>query len=264
MLPRVNVVRGDHADYLLFSTRDAVSAAIHDRGSWAAPLLSISKMFYSDLSAPLVIDIGANLGAYSIPVAKDIAAQSGCVYSYEPQRIIYYQLCGNAFLNRLDNLYAFNIAIGEEDGTLLIPSIDYERSTNIGAFSLDPQLNDRPRGVELNSNLKPAEVAIARLDSLKFAGTAALVKIDVEGLELQVLKGARGFLEEHHFPPLLLEAWSEDWFKEERRALLEYLGALGYQYVAIQDELIAQHPRFPRQIKFAIGTDSNLYMERIR
>jgi FkbM family methyltransferase len=264
MLPRVNVVRTDRADYLLFSTNDAISRTIYANGTWAEPLLDISRMFYSDAEAPLIIDVGANLGAYSVRVAKDIATQSGCVYSYEPQRIIYYQLCGNVFLNRLDNIYAFNMAIGEQDGSLLMPSIDYDTSANIGGFSFDQESNERLKPVGLNSNQKSSEVAVARLDSLTFPGAPALVKIDVEGLELQVLKGARGFLEEHSFPPLLLEAWTADWFSDRRQALLDFLSILGYEYFSIHDELIAQHPKFPRQIKFVVDANSTIQMIRVR
>lgn len=264
MLPRVNIVRGDQADYMLFSTRDAISSAIYSNGAWAAPLLNISKLFYDDVAAPLIVDIGANLGAYAIPIAKSVAAQSGSVYAFEPQRIVYYQLCGNAFLNRLDNLFAYNMAIGDRDGSQLIPSIDYEKSMNIGGFSLDQQSNQRRGAVALKPAEQSAEVVIARLDSLTLPKAPALIKIDVEGMELEVLQGARGMLESHDFPPLLLEAWNLDWFKEKRQALLDLLGALGYEYFQISDELFAQHPKFSRQIKFHANGDGVVQVNRVR
>jgi len=264
MLPRVNLIRTDIADYLLFSTDDAVSRTIYSAGSWASPLLTISQMFYRDMEAPLIIDIGANLGAYSIPVAKEISAVRGMVYAFEPQRIIFYQLCGNTFLNRLDNLFTFNVAIGDYDGSLQIPSIDYGKSKNIGGFSLDEKVRGILDSVSLKADEKPHEVPISRLGSLSFPKSPALIKIDVEGLELQVIRGAVSFLEEHLFPPLLLEAWNLDWFKEQRQELLQYLNFLGYDYFVIQDEIIAQHPRFPRQVRFNIDAASTIQMIRVR
>jgi len=56
---------------------------------------------------------------------------------FEPQRIIYYQLCGNIVLNRLDNFRAFNQAVGDSDGDIEMPEINYENNVNIGAFSLE-------------------------------------------------------------------------------------------------------------------------------
>ena len=250
MLPRVNLVRADAADFLLFSTADSVSSTIYNTGSWASPMLTISGMFHQGETAPLILDVGANLGAYAIPIAKEIAAGGGQVYCYEPQRIVYYQLCGNTFLNRLDNLYAFNMAIGAEDGTVTIPAIDYGLSKNIGGFSLDAQATSLLGSVAIDAGHQGNAVPLARLDSLTFPKGPALIKIDVEGLELQVLQGATGLLETHAFPPLLLEAWKLEWFKDRRGELLQYLARLGYQCFEIMDEIVAQHPSFPRQVQF--------------
>lgn len=264
MLPRVNLVRADGADYLLFSTQDAISKTIYANGSWAAPLLMIARMFYQDAPAPLVIDVGANLGGFAVPLAKDIAAAGGVVYAYEPQRIVYYQLCGNAFLNRLDNLLAFNMALGDHDGQLSLPAIDYGNSKNIGGFSLDRQAIETLQPVATHAQGLGSEVPLRKLDSLALPGPPALIKVDVEGLELQVLQGAAGYLEQHHFPPLLLEAWNLDWFKERRALLLAHLAALGYQCFIIQDEIIAQHPRFARQIQFFTDPAGTIQMVRVR
>ena len=264
MLPRVNLVRTDTADYLLFSTQDAISRTIYNTGSWASPLLMISRMFYLEATAPLVIDVGANLGAYAVPVAKDIAAIGGRVYAYEPQRIVYYQLCGNTFLNRLDNLLTFNMAIGEHDGRITIPPINYTDSKNIGGFTLDNQARQTLQSVATEAGGLASEVPIARLDSLALPGPPSLIKIDVEGLELQVLLGAAGYLETHNFPPLLLEAWNLDWFKERRQSLLDHLGSLGYECFVIQDEIIAQHSKYPRQIKFFVDQQGTIQMLRVR
>jgi len=92
----------------------------------------------------------------------------------------------------------------------------------------------------------------------------ALIKIDVEGLELDVLKGGTAFLERHGFPPLLLEAWNLEWFSEKRAALLDYLRTLGYTWFAMGDELVAQHPSFARQVSFETGADGVIRMNRTR
>jgi len=106
-------------------------------------------------------------------------------------------------------------------------------------------------------------VPMLRLDSLVLPKAPCLIKIDVEGLELQVLQGGADFLSRHNYPPLLLEAWSGEWFTADRAKLCDYIAALGYRTFVIGDELIAQHPLHPRQIYFA-QNDGGLQMGRVR
>ena len=264
MLPRVNLIHGSTANYLLFATGDAISATIYKNGVWAEPLVTISSFFFADEPQPFVMDIGANLGAYSVPVAQEIAAAGGFVYAYEPQRIVYYQLCGNVFVNRLDNVYTHCIALGNDDGKLQLPAIDYENSVNIGGFSVDPAIREHQNCISTSVARHEPEVPLARLDSLALPKSPCLIKIDVEGLELQVLQGGAQCLAHHNYPPLLLEAWTGDWFAPERQKLLDYIVALGYTTFAIGDELIAQHPQHSRQIRFSTTPDGTIHIARVR
>jgi FkbM family methyltransferase len=264
MLPRVNLIRGTSADYLLFATGDAISATIYKNGVWAEPLITISRFFYDGEKEPFVLDIGANLGAYTVPVAKELAAVGGYVYAYEPQRIVYYQLCGNVFTNRLDNVYAYCVAVGDHDGALQLPSIDYQNSVNIGGFSVDASIRDHQNCISTNAGKHEPEVPLAKLDNLPLPKAPCLIKIDVEGLELQVLQGGANFLARHNYPPLLLEAWTGDWFAPERQKLLDYIAQLGYATFAIGDELICQHPQYPRQIQFTTLPNGTINIGRAR
>jgi FkbM family methyltransferase len=264
MLPRVNLIRGTTADYLLFATGDAISATIYKNGVWAEPLVTISRFFYNGQAAPFVLDIGANLGAYAVPVAKELAVLGGYLYAYEPQRIIYYQLCGNVFANRLDNVYAHCMAIGDQDGTVQIPSIDYENSINIGGFSVDAEIREHQACISTNTGRHEPEVPLARLDSLTLPKAPCLIKIDVEGLELQVLQGAAGTLARYNYPPLLLEAWTGDWFAPARKKLLDYIAQLGYTVFTIGDELICQHPLHALQVAFNVDANGTINIGRTR
>lgn len=262
MLPRVNMVRTDETDYLLFSTQDAISRTIHAQGYWAKILIDIGLTFCSNIEKPLVLDIGANLGAYAIPLAQKIASAGGSVYAYEPQRVIYYQLCGNIFLNRLDNIYAFNCAVGSEANKIDIPDLNYIDTQNIGGFTLNEagKLNNPQIQSIGGSNL----VDLITLDELRLPKAPNLIKIDVEGFELEVLKGAKNLLTKSGFPPMLLEAWTDDWFAAQRRALLDQLKDYGYDYFTLGDELIAQHPAHPRQFILGRNPDGSLHMNRVK
>lgn len=264
MLPRVNVIKCNEADYMIFQTKDVISNSLYTTGQWEEYLLFISKLFFKDIEAPLIIDIGANLGAYSIPIAKTIQSSGGQVIGFEPQKIVYYQLCGNIILNRLDNYTAFNKAVGEFNQEIQMPEIDYNKNHNIGAFSLDKNFRHNLR---MEQYIKKAgyTIPMIKIDSLDCKKSPSLIKIDIEGYELQALKGAKNFLEQHQYPPILFEAWSNDWFKEQKTELLDYIKYLGYKITLnIKDEYLVQHPKNLISIHFYQEKDNSISAKRIK
>lgn len=264
MLPRISKVECDNADYLLFSTSDLISNTLFKTGKWEEHLLDITNFFISEIENPLILDIGANLGAYSIPLAKSLQNKGGKIIAFEPQRIVYYQLCANVILNRLENYYAINSAVGKSNGEIEMPEIDYEKNTNIGAFSIEKKYREF-QGVEGSMKKFNTKVPLINLDSFDIEKSPALIKIDVEGYELEVLKGAVDFLDKSDYPPLLFEAWSFDWFKEERIELLTFAQKLGYEITTFgTDDYIAQHPKNPVKIEFTVNSDGIINMTKVR
>jgi FkbM family methyltransferase len=265
MLPRVNVIKCNEADYLLFTTDDLISKILYKSGQWEESLLVITRVFLRGVDKPLILDIGANLGAYSIPIAKDIQNIGGKVIGFEPQRIVYYQLCGNVILNRLDNYVALNKAVGDYDGEIEIPEINYEKNDNIGAFSLDKKYREHQNIEQYMLNQKSL-VPIITLDSIDLEQSPVILKIDVEGFELNVLKGGQKFLEKHNFPPILFEAWDFKWFEEGKRELLDFLKYLGYEISLNirRAEFVAQHPKNIRHVKFNWSENGIINMVRER
>lgn len=264
MLPRISQVECHDADYLLFSTGDAISNVLYRTGKWEEHLLEISKFIISTVERPLVLDIGANLGAYSIPLAKHIQGVGGEVYGFEPQRIVYYQFCGNIFLNRLDNCHAIYGAVGDALGEVEIPEIDYENNLNIGAFSLERRFREL-QDVERSVKKVARKVPLINLDSLEMDRPPSIIKIDVEGFELSVLKGASGFLQRNNYPPLIFEAWDYEWFESDKRQLMSYVAELGYEAVHVgASDYVAQHPENSRRVDLQMGEGGVIKMTRIR
>lgn len=265
MLPKVELVRCQEADYLLLATHDAISQHLRHRGTWEPHLVAISRMFVRGVAEPLVLDIGANLGAYAIPLAKAIAGANGRVYAYEPQRLVYYQLCGNIFLNSLDNVFAFCSAVGDTDGSIAIPALDYGNSDNVGGFSLSDEIRARTNSVALRNDQPRLETPLSRLDSLQFPKAPCLIKIDVEGYDRKVIEGGTQLLESAKFPPLLFEAWNFDWYQAEKQNLFACLTRLGYQITAIfADDYVAQHPANAVHIDFVTDGNGRFNMTRVR
>jgi FkbM family methyltransferase len=263
MLPRISIVECQDADYLLFSTKDFISNNLFRSGKWEERLLNLSKFILSGIESPLILDVGANLGAFSIPLAKVIQSSGGMVMAFEPQRIVYYQLCANAILNRLDNYYAIYSAVGESKGEIEIPEIDYETIGNIGAFSLDKKYREL-HGIEGSMKKMTTKVPLINLDNLDVEKPPALIKIDVEGHELAVFKGAVNFLERTNYPPLLFEAWSFDWFHDEREELLTFVKNLGYEITLLgKIDYFAQHPKNPVFVDITKNSEGDITLARL-
>jgi FkbM family methyltransferase len=264
MLPRISRVECQEADYLLFSTTDIISNTLFRTGKWEEHLLQISRMFLFEIEKPLILDIGANLGAYSIPLAKTLQAIGGKVMAFEPQRIVYYQLCANVILNRLDNYYPIYSAVGESKGEVEIPEIDYDSNANVGAFSIDKKYREL-HGIEDSMKKFYTKVPLISLDNIEVEKSPALIKIDVEGYELSVLKGATNFLERTNYPPLLFEAWNFDWFTKGKEELLAYVQKLGYEITMFgTSDYIAQHPKNSVRIEFTKNSEGLINMARVK
>lgn len=257
MLPTVNVIKCKEADFLLFSTSDYISQSLYKLGTWDEALQIITMNFLSGIANPVVMDIGANLGAYSIPIAKKILPIGGRVYAWEPQRIVFYQLCGNIVLNSLDNIFPHNQAVGEEDKIIHIPEVDYHNHWNIGAFSVE-------KTIRVDSNLDQYSkettypVHMINLNSIKEKISPDIIKIDVEGYEYNVIKGGDKFLKENLYPPIIFEVWESESFNEKRQKLLALVEELGYEIsFIVQENYIAQH-KSNIQLKFITMEDGSV------
>lgn len=247
MLPQVHVVNSSQGRFLTFG-HDFISEKLFTEDNWEKWLIDVTNLCVAGFDAPLVFDIGANLGAWTVPVAASIAERNGVVCAFEAQRTVYYQLCGNVFLNRLDNVVAFNYAVGQVSGDIFLPIPDYDKTTNNGAFSLIYDHAEKKYGC-ITLSQKQHPVQVVRLDDMIPEEPIRFLKIDVEGMELEVLKGACGLLEQHSYPPFSFEAWRHDEFHAEKQELMQFIAHLGYRVESIRnDDYLAFHPASEVQI----------------
>jgi len=171
-------VRACRGAVLAYPTTDAhVGRALDAYGEWAFAELEL----LGALLAPgdVAVDVGANLGTHAVAFAQRVGP-AGVVYAFEPQRVMHQLLCTNATLNGLTWLKALHAAVGAAPGALKVPDIDYAAGGNFG-------------GLRLGSWAEGETVPVFTLDALGLS-RCALLKIDVEGMEAQVLDGARALL----------------------------------------------------------------------
>jgi FkbM family methyltransferase len=236
MLPEIHLATDGDLNYALFKHNDIVSNAVRD-GGYEKELQELSTKLLAGHTDGIVVDIGANLGSYVVPLAKQHPHLQ--FEAFEPQRIVYYQLCANTFLNRLSNVYTHNVGLSSEQRITSYVLPNYAEETNIGAFSID--FETRAKDYEVKSEGVTERMIIIPLDSMQYE-KVRLIKIDVEGHELSVLLGAEHTLRENNYPPIIFEAWT--WkFPEKRQALFSHLESLGYEITEIGQNNLAQYKK---------------------
>lgn len=157
----------------------------------------------------LVLDIGANIGADTIPLARHVGPQ-GRVLAFEPQRLIFQMLCANVALNGLGNVWCQWQALGSEAGHVVVPPIDYAATGNFG-------------GITMARGGAGERVPVVSIDSLDLPA-CALMKIDVEGMEYEVLVGAAATIAKYR-PRLYVENDG----RHDSPTLIAYLTGIGYR-----------------------------------
>ena len=157
----------------------------------------------------LVVEVGANIGAHTIPIAK-IVGSSGLVIAFEPQRALHAIICANAVLNQLFNILAIRRAVGNKGGIIIVPNIDYSAQNNFGSLSLGQWESGE-------------QVELQTLDMLGLP-VCHLIKIDAEGMEKDVLEGAVNTIMKTR--PVL---YVENDRRDKQPELISYIKSLGYR-----------------------------------
>ena len=166
---------------------------------------------YQKLLKPgqIAVEAGANIGALTLVMAQAVGPK-GAVVAAEPQRIVFQMLCANVALNGLKNVQAIPCGFGAEAGTMRVPPRDYDREDNFGAVSLQAEGPGEP-------------ASVMPIDSLGLP-QCHLIKVDVEGMEQEVLNGARKTIERYR-PAVYVENNKRD----QSPALISLLHGLGYR-----------------------------------
>lgn len=196
----------------------------------------------------VAIDGGANIGVHTLEWARHMHGW-GSVVAFEAQEMVFYALAGNIALNNCLNARARLAALGQSCGELRIPQPDYLRHGSFGSLELRQTSRTEFIGQDVSyEDSKCVSVPLVNLDSLPWA-RIDFVKLDVEGMEADVLRGAQAALARHR-PILLVEV-----VKSDINELRSMLSALGYQAFHAGMNLLAVHESDPSLKQISLSGD---------
>lgn len=220
---------------LLSSVREAKPNGLnlHEEGEFISDHIRKTGRYYEadmlyyilqNFDTSRFIDIGANIGNHS----NFFERHGGIGWAFEPSSSNYKKLASN-----VEKTTCYNVALSDDEGQAELVTFESSRGNNYLKSSFNDKINNWGTGVNFET------VMVATLDSFGI-NAPTFIKIDVEGSELKVLKGATQTLTKYN-PVLAIEMHTDETllkagFPYSRRDIEEFLGSLGYQKIASYDE----------------------------
>ena len=171
----------------------------------------------------IMLDAGANVGMYSVYAAEMREAQ---VFAFEPESQNYATLCRNIVVNKLsDRVIAWSAALSDTEGFDRLHLSQFKAGASCHSFgeSLDPYLQEQQMPFIQGCYA-------TTIDSLVAAGTLPVpgyIKIDVDGIEHKIIRGAAKTLQDPAVRSLIIEVNPH---LAEHRWIIEHLATLGFSF----------------------------------
>lgn len=184
-------------------------------GQWAIDEIALcAYIIGQNVNPGDFIDLGANVGAHTVAIASLFPTSQ--TFSFEANAPTFGILSSNVLVNGLENVNTFNYLIGETTGLCRVEVNEPAGPKNLGATSF--------RVVSFEGGTGRLMLQTRVDDVYPGDRSAVMVKVDVEGMDVEALLGTRSILERCR--PTI---YFENAVQENSGRLFDYLGALGYQ-----------------------------------
>ena len=200
------IAEGRYGPILYLPNDFYVGGALEKYGEYSEAEIEAFRTFLQP--GDNIIEAGSNIGSHTLPLAK-IIGPAGSLWAFEPQRFIFQMMCGTLALNGIENVTPLNAAAGSEAGEIGVPAMDYSSVNNFGGVSMADGAADKAKVITIDS---------LGIDRLKF------IKIDVEGMEAEVINGARDTIARTR--PII---YCENDRREKSEALIALVDEIGYR-----------------------------------
>lgn len=165
-----------------------------------------------------ILDVGVNYGHTLLEMASRIGDE-GRIYGFEPVPFLYKKALHNISLNNFSNITLINKAISSTAGELYFDSVDNTHNSGGTKMSFDSDSNNKVEAITIDDFF----------ESEKLTGID-LIKADIEGFEMEMLKGATQTLSK--YKPMLFLELNNDFLSQAGSSgadMIKFLSELGYK-----------------------------------
>jgi FkbM family methyltransferase len=197
--PRNKIVKSIYGPVVINCNDTMIGTWLGRDGAWEKDEIEllrwVTENCYAGEKEIVILDVGANVGAHTIAFAR-FPFSRVTVHAFEAQQELCELLGATIALNALERVHCHRNAVADSSGTTLeFVAIDYERPADFGCFELEAVARPEFEGARVAG--RKESVATVRIDDLAL-NNVRLIKIDVEGMEYEVLSGAEKILGEFH------------------------------------------------------------------
>lgn len=194
----------------------------------------VSKLFERFVQPGCVVaDIGANIGIHTLKLGT-LVGPCGAVYAFEPHPEICCKLRENIKLNQISCINVVQIGLAEKSGEFILQGFDKTTSNHGTSFLVTDDVIDK------NNAVDRYKVRVLRFDDWaesKKLERLDFIKIDVEGIDVEVLNGAMQTISK--FKPVIIFEYCQktDTIKNQLQTFKEVkirLDFLGYKFYFVK------------------------------
>ena len=250
--PRRNVLVSAECGTLLVNRFDynpennfGVGQFILDKGIDCMVPVHILKRYFTDIANPVIIDVGSNIGVFALQAAQHVEQYGGFVYAFEPQEQPFYLNCANYAINNIDNARVERLAVGDNTKPITIPKLNYYQPSSFGSVGLTGEYDgDVGQDLDFGNGDKVPQIIID--EYFKNIDNIVFIKVDVEGMEMNVLNGSINTISKHR--PFLFVEYTKQ--PNNGNGLKEFIESMDYTiYITHQDFVCIPNERVDIKIQ---------------
>jgi len=191
--------------FINFRPGDFLEGTIYTEGCWEKHIINLISQTLGK-SSGIMLDIGANVGLISIPLA--IKHKNTQFYCFEAHPKIFRRLESNVNLNKISNIKTVNCAISNsKEKTLTFYAQKQTSNMGLSSLKLNPDIK----------NFEEISTPIDGIDNIFIDSSepVSLIKIDTQGSEIDVIKSGLQLIKRDR--PIIIFEFEDAYYLDEDR-----------------------------------------------
>lgn len=232
--------------YVITNRNDEIQKTLLSGRQWNSHMVEIIKSYVQNPGLHHLLNVGSHIGSVCLPISKCIDKVTA-IEAFPPT---YRHLCENIGLNRLSNVFAYNVALGNSNEDVYFMS-----SNKVCPVEKTNRLLNNTGGMhvftqkDIENNVRSGNLAdttlknrVVRLDDIPIDNFDILL-VDIEGFEYDFLLGGEEKIKKNK-PIIIIEIWGNEKRMREnmyqtQEDVVNYILSLGYSLVrSIESDFI--------------------------